>query len=71
MPEPVRVRDDITGHEYSTYAVDENGRVYDGLTVLKGEKAIDEHGVLIPPKPAVKPPTTAPTPGPKATSKES
>jgi len=50
MPDPVRVRDDNTGHEYSTYAVDENGNTYEGLTVLKGEPAVDATGELLPPK---------------------
>lgn len=80
MPEPIRVRDDETGAEYSTYAVDENGKSYDGLTVLKGEKAVDDTGTLLPPKypdaPAAEVATAAPRPtepttGPKATSKES
>lgn len=57
MPEAVRVRDNVTGHEYSTYAVDENGRVDEGLTVLKNEPAVDERtGALLPPKyPSTKP----------------
>lgn len=75
MPEPVRVRDDITKHEYSTYAVDENGNSYEGLTVLKDEPAVDAHGVLLPPKYPDAETTSAPkpqaTPGPKATPKES
>lgn len=50
MPDPVRVRDDNTGHEYSTYAVDENGNTYEGLTVLKDEPAVDATGELLPPK---------------------
>lgn len=50
MPEPIRVRDDVTGAEYSTYAVNEKGETYEGLTVLKDEPAVDAHGVLIPPK---------------------
>jgi hypothetical protein len=73
MPAPVRVRDNVTGHEFTTYAVDEDGRVDEGLTVLKGEAAVDERtGDALPAKPATKPPTAAvPTPGPKATPKES
>jgi len=43
MPEPTRVRDDVTGHEYSTYGV------YDGMTVLD-EPAVDERGELLLPK---------------------
>ena len=43
MAEPKRVRDDVTGHEYSTYGV------YEGLTVLD-EPAVDAHGELLPPK---------------------
>ena len=73
MPEPVRVRDDITKHEYSTYAVDADGNVDEGLTVLD-EPAVDERGVIVPPKyPAAEKAKTpaAPTPGPKATPKES
>lgn len=50
MPDPVRVRDNDTGHEYSTYAVDEDGNTYEGLTVLKDEPAVDATGVLLPPK---------------------
>jgi len=65
MPEPKRVRDDVTGHEYSTYGV------YDGMTVLN-EPAVDVRGDLLPPKyPAAKPKPTEPTTGPKATTKES
>ena len=60
MPEPVRVRDNVTKHEYSTYGV------YEGLTVLD-EDAVDVHGDLLPPKY----PADKPTTGPKATSKES
>lgn len=48
MPEPKRVRDNATGHEYSTY-----GWGYEGLTVLD-EPAVDVRGALLPPKyPAV------------------
>ena len=74
MPEPVRVRDDITRHEYSTYAVDADGKSYEGLTVLD-EPAVDALGALLPPKYPSAETTAAPkpqaTPGPKATSKES
>lgn len=42
MPEPVRVKDNTTGHEYSTYGV------YEGLTVLD-EPAVDAYGELLPP----------------------
>lgn len=70
MPDPVRVRDNETGHEYSTYAVDENGKVDDGLTVLK-QPAVDERGDLLPPTYPAKPAAaSAPTTGPKATPKE-
>lgn len=72
MPEPVRVRDNKTHAEYSTYAVDEHGRVDDGLTVLK-EPAVDERGDLLPPtypakSAAARSETT--TSGRKATSEE-
>jgi hypothetical protein len=50
MPDPVRVRDNETGAEYSTYAVSEKGEVYEGLTLLKGEAAVDATGTLLPPK---------------------
>lgn len=72
MPAPVRVRDDNTGHEFTTYAVDEHGRVDKGLTVLKDEAAVDERtGKPLPAKPApAKRAAAEPTPGPKATSKE-
>ena len=78
MPEPIRVRDDKTGAEYSTYAVDENGETYEGLTKLD-EPAVDHTGALLPPKyptpsEAPKPQApkpTEPTTGPKATTKES
>lgn len=77
MPEPIRVRDDVTGHEYSTYGVDENGKPYEGLTKLD-EPAVDVHGELLPPtyptEPAAKPQApkpSEPTTGPKATTKES
>lgn len=63
MPEPIRVRDDVTGHEYTTY-----GTAEPGLTKLN-EPAVDERGDLLPPKYPAKP--TAPTTGPKATTKES
>lgn len=49
MSEPVRVRDNVTGHEYSTYAVNEKGEVDEGLTVLD-EDAVDVRGELLPPK---------------------
>lgn len=67
MPEPTRVRDDKTGHEYSTYGV------YDGMTVLD-EPAVDVHGDLLPAKyPAAETPAPKPqsTTGHKATTKES
>lgn len=76
MPAPVRVRDNVTGHEYSTYAVTDDGRVDEGLTHLKGEPAVDDRtGELLPPKyPSTPPKTTVaarPTePAPKATPKE-
>lgn len=44
MPEPIRVRDDVLGHEYSTY-----GTAEPGLTKLD-EPAVDERGELLPPK---------------------
>lgn len=76
MPEPVRVRDNVTKHEYSTYAVDAEGNTDEGLTVLD-EDAVDECGVLLPPKypEAVKPEAATPRPaapatGLKATQKE-
>jgi hypothetical protein len=75
MPEPVRVRDNVTKHEYSTYAVSEKGEVYEGLTVID-EPAVDERGALLPPKyptaeKAQTPAPAAPTPGRPATPKES
>lgn len=75
MPEPVRVRDNTTHHEYSTHAVDENGRVDPGLTVLD-EPAVDVRGELLPPTyPAqASPPATrtrAATTGPASTTEES
>ena len=54
MPEPKRVRDDITGHEYSTYGV------YEGMTVLD-EAAVDERGDLLPPKYPAAEPASKPT----------
>lgn len=77
MPEPIRVRDDKTGAEYSTYGVDEHGEPYEGLTKLD-EDAVDVHGVLIPPKydeviaetPAPKPTAAKPADPAKATQKE-
>lgn len=66
MPDPVRVRDNDTGHEYSTYAVSEDGEVYDGLTVLKDEPAMDALGNLLPPKypePVSEPDATVAEPG--------
>ncbi|HEY2086248.1 MAG TPA: hypothetical protein VGH54_09515 [Mycobacterium sp.] len=53
MPEPQRVRDDATGHEYSTYSRSE------GETVLD-EPAVDERGDLLPAKPALNRPAEAP-----------
>lgn len=73
MPEPVRVRDNTTGHKYSTYAVDESGRVDAGLTKLS-EPAVDANGVLLPPEyPAAPAVATVPEPttGRTATTKES
>jgi hypothetical protein len=58
MPEPKRVRDDKTGHEYSTYGV------YEGMTVLN-EPAVDERGELLPPTY----PDTAPAANPPAAKK--
>lgn len=69
MPEPVRVRDNTTAHEYSTYAVTEDGRVDKGLTVLD-EPALDAQGAMVPPKYPAKAPAVAPT-GRPAISKES
>jgi hypothetical protein len=67
MPEPVRVKDNVTGHEYSTYGV------YEGLTVLD-VPAVDDRGDLLPPTypeaPAT-PATPATTTGRTATTKES
>jgi len=60
MPEPKRVRDDKTGHEYSTY-----GWMYDGLTVLD-EDAVDARGGLLPPK---YPDASAPAENPPAVKK--
>jgi hypothetical protein len=75
MPEPVRVRDNKTGAEYSTYAVTEDGRVDQGLTVLN-EPATDVRGDLLPPTypaqasaPATR--TPAATTGRAATTEES
>lgn len=74
MPEPIRVRDDKTGAEYSTYAVNEKGETDEGLTVLD-EDAVDHTGALLPPRypaPAEKadmPKPQAPAPA-KATTKE-
>lgn len=70
MPEPKRVRDESTGHEYSTYAWG-----WDGLTVLD-EPAVDVRGDLLPPKHATKTPAvepakpTEPTQGRKANTQE-
>lgn len=72
MPEPVRVRDNTTGAEYSTYAVSEDGRVDPGLTKLS-EPAVDVRGELLPPTYPAQPPAP-PTPqstGRKATNEES
>jgi hypothetical protein len=67
MPEPIRVRDNVTKHEYSTY-----GTAEPGLTKLD-EDAVDVHGDLLPPKYPVVPAAAKPEPitGPKATTKES
>jgi hypothetical protein len=66
MSEPIRVRDNVTGHEYSTY-----GTAVEGLTKLD-ESAADVHGDLIPPKyPEAKPAPTTTTTGRTATTKES
>jgi len=67
MPEPVRVRDQVTGHEYSTYSPS------DGEIQLD-EPAVDERGDLFPAKPATQPPASEPDttiPGRTATSEES
>lgn len=66
MPEPVRVRDNKTGHEYSTYGA------YEGLTVLN-EPATDVRGDLLPPTYPAQPATRTPeaTTGRAATTKES
>lgn len=66
MPDPIRVRDDVTGHEYSTYAVDENGNTDKGLTVLKDQLAVDERGALLPPTYPDAEKDEAPTPKPAA-----
>lgn len=67
MPEPIRVKDNKTGHEYSTY-----GTAVEGLTKLD-EPAVDVHGELLPPTypeaPAAKKPES--TTGRTATTKES
>ena len=62
MPEPIRVRDDVLGHEYSTY-----GTAEPGLTKLD-EPAVDERGELLPPK---YPAADAPAPAKAAKSAES
>lgn len=67
MPEPVRVRDNKTGAEYSTYGV------YEGLTVLS-EPATDMRGDLLPPTypaQAPAPATRTPAASAAATPKES
>jgi hypothetical protein len=63
MSEPIRVRDNVTGHEYSTY-----GTAVEGLTKLD-ESAVDERGDLLPPTyPEAKPTRTKPaTPAAPAT----
>lgn len=62
MPEPTRVRDDVTGHEYSSYGV------YDGMTALE-EPAVDERGELLPPKyPAAAEPEASADSEPAATT---
>ena len=66
MPDPIRVRDDKTGAEYSTYGVDENGQPYEGLTKLD-EPAVDERGDILPPKYPAK--DQAPTPKPATTGR--
>jgi hypothetical protein len=65
MPEPIRVRDDKLGHEYSTY-----GTAEPGLTKLD-EPAVDVRGELLPPKYPATPQGVASTTGLKATTKES
>lgn len=74
MPEPVRVRDNTTRHEYSTYAVTLDGRVDEGLTVID-EPAVDAQGAILPPKYPAKAPAPAArvvtSPGRPATDKES
>jgi hypothetical protein len=66
MPDPIRVRDNVTKHEYSTY-----GTAVEGLTELN-EPAVDERGDLIPPKYPAAPAATPATPtGRTATTKES
>jgi hypothetical protein len=71
MSEPVRVRDKVTGHEYSTYSPS------DGEQILRDEPAVDVHGDLIPAKPAAPKTPAAPavakpdtTQGRKATTEE-
>lgn len=64
MPEPIRVRDDKTLAEYSTY-----GTAEPGLTKLD-EPAVDERGDLLPPKYPTAPSAAPTTSGPKATPKE-
>lgn len=67
MSEPIRVRDNMTGHEYSTY-----GTAEPGLTKLD-EPATDVRGDLLPPKYPAQPATRTPeaTTGRAATTKES
>jgi hypothetical protein len=67
MSEPIRVRDNTTGHEYSTY-----GTAVEGLTKLN-EDAVDVHGELLPPTypEATATPAKPATTGHKATTKES
>jgi hypothetical protein len=64
MPEPIRVRDDVTKHEYSTY-----GTAEEGLTKLD-EPAVDVRGELLPAKYPTAPSAAPTTTGPKATPKE-
>lgn len=65
MSDPVRVRDNATGHEYSTYSPS------DGETRLD-EPAVDMRGELIPAKPSTRPaqPPAPTTTGRKATTEE-
>lgn len=69
MPEPVRVRDNTTGHEYSTYAVDDNGRVDPGLTVLH-EPAVDVRGDVLPAKYPAQAASSTPAPAANTTGRK-